>query len=103
MKLYFLLAQLVLSFHCFAQSTFKHPSLISVSFTENDFKNKIPLKSIGDLDAGLSVHFTKGINQRFDWQITYTGSFPDSFSSEQKPVNEKNFLSESILVHQHTE
>ena len=94
MKLYFLLAQLILSFHCFAQSTFKHPSLISVSFIENDFKNKIPLKSIGDLDAGLSVHFTKGINQRFDWQITYTGSFPDSFSAKQKPVNAKNFLSE---------
>lgn len=98
MKLYCLLALLMPWFHCFGQSTFKHPSLISVSFNENDFKNKIPLKSIDDLDAGLSVHFTKGINQRFDWQITYTASFPDSFSSDQKPVNEKNFLSELDFV-----
>src|SRR5215203_219881 len=94
MKQYFLSALLVLSFHCFAQTTFKHPSLISVSFIENDFKNKFPLKTIDDLDAGLSVSFTKGINKRFDWQIGYNGSFPDSFSAKQKPVNEKNFLSE---------
>ena len=94
MKLYFFLAQLILSFHCFAQSTFKHPSLLSVSFIENDFKNKTPLKSIDNLDAGLAFSFIKGINRRLDWQISYSGSFPDSFSSEQKPLNEKNFLSE---------
>jgi len=94
MKHCFLLILQLFWFHCFAQNTFKHPSLISVSFIENDFKNKFPLNTIDDLDAGLSVSFTKGINKRFDWQVLYTGSFPDSFSIKQKPVNEKNFLSE---------
>ena len=94
MKWHFLLGLVSISLNCLAQSTFKHPSLLSVSFIENDFKNKIPLQNLGDLEAGLSIGFLKGINQTFDWQLSYSGSFPDSFSKTQKPIDPKNFLSE---------
>ena len=94
MKWHFLLALLSISLNCLAQGKFKHPSLLSVSFIENDFKNNRPLKSVNGLDAGLSIGFLKGINQTFDWQLSYSGSFPDSFSTKQKPTDAKNFLSE---------
>src|SRR5215213_1065815 len=97
MKQYFLLWLIMFSLCCAAQNIFKHPSLISVSFIENDFKNKIPLKRIDNLDAGLSLGFIKGINQRFDWQLTYSGSFPDSSSNQINHPFQKQFLSELDL------
>ncbi len=50
-----------------------------------------------DLDGGLSFGFLKGINQRFDWQLTYSGSFSDSFSKKTNLSDRKKFLSELDL------
>lgn len=49
---------------------------------------------MGGLDAGLSLGFLKGINRRLDWQLNYSGSFPDSFSKKSNSADTKNFLSE---------
>jgi OOP family OmpA-OmpF porin len=93
MKQCFFLGLIMISFSCASQNTFKHPSLLSVSFIGNDFKNNAPFKFSG-LDAGLSLGFLKGINQRLDWQLSYSGSFPDSFSKKSSSADTKNFLSE---------
>lgn len=98
MRLYILVGLFVISFSSASQNTFKHPSLISVSLVENDFKNRRPLNISNSWDAGLSICFLKGINQRFDWQLSYSASFPDSFSKKNTIANKKNFLSELDLA-----
>ncbi len=93
-----LLLSLAISSFGYTQTAYKHPSLLGVAFIQSDFRNRMPLNRLDNLDAGLSIQYTGGFSRHFDWQVSYTASFPDSFSNRRDLIADKKFLSELDLA-----
>jgi OmpA-OmpF porin, OOP family len=76
---------------------YKHPSISGVHFVQNDFKNPSVAGKFKNMDAGLSISYLKGISPRFDWQVSFTGSFPDSTFKSQAVNGKKSLLLQTDL------
>ncbi len=82
---------------CPAQTTFVHPSSFGVSYSVTDFKNKAVFGNLKKMDAGVSIHYIKGINNNLDLQFCVNGAFPDSISKSSMNTGKKQFLLQADL------
>lgn len=90
----FVLAILFFPFLSLAQEAkYIHPTLLGPRFGLLQFKQHKSFTNFNRLDAGVGMHFIKGLSTRIDWQLSVDGSFADS-ASKQK-LDSKSLLLQS--------